>query len=237
MELYRLLQQQGFGSRKECRQLIEYGWVTLDGEVVEDWRLPVEPATLGRLAVDGQEWPLLPERLYVMLHKPAGYETSHKPIHHPSVYTLLPTQLRNRDISAVGRLDADTTGLLLFTTDGPFVHAMTSPKKQVPKYYRVTTRHPVDEALLDRLREGVLLHDENETLAADDVRQLDSHVLMMAITQGKYHQVKRMVAAAGNRVEQLHREALGKVTLGDLALGQWRLLTTEELVALGYAVG
>ncbi|MEQ6289850.1 pseudouridine synthase [Vogesella sp. GCM10023246] len=235
MELYRLLQQQGFGSRKECRQLIDYGLVAVDGVDADDWRQQVDAANVRSLTVDGQDWPLLTLPLYLLLHKPAGYETSHKPVHHPSVYRLLPPQMSNLDLSAVGRLDVDTTGLLLFSSDGQFVHAMTSPKKQVPKLYRVTTKHPVTEALLQRLREGVLLHDENETLRADSVAQVGDCVLDMSITQGKYHQVKRMVAAAGNRVAQLHRLALGEVTLGDLPAGQWRHLSAAELAALGVA--
>ncbi|MFC3531538.1 pseudouridine synthase [Vogesella facilis] len=235
MELYRLLQQQGFGSRKECRQLIDYGLVAIDGVDASDWRQTVDAANIRTLTVDGQHWPLLRLPLYLLLHKPAGYETSHKPLHHPSVYRLLPPQLGNLDISAVGRLDVDTTGLLLFSTDGQFVHALTSPKKLVPKLYRVTTKHPLSAELLQRLRDGVLLHDENETLAADSVEQVADCVLDMAITQGKYHQVKRMVAAAGNRVAQLHRLALGAVALGELPPGQWRHLTAAELAALGFA--
>lgn len=234
MEFYRLLQQQGFGSRKECRKLIEYGLVDLNGETEFDWRREIAPHEVHSLSVDGEPWALVSDPCYLMLHKPANYETSHKPIHHPSVYTLLPWQLRNIGVSAVGRLDVDTTGLLLFTTDGQFVHALTSPKKDVPKLYRVTTKHPVTPGLLASLREGVLLHDEQETLAADSAEQVADCVLDMAITQGKYHQVKRMVAAAGNRVEQLHRLAMGSVTLGELAAGEWRLLTTEELAALGF---
>ncbi|WP_174872959.1 pseudouridine synthase [Vogesella oryzae] len=237
MELYRLLQQQGFGSRKECRQLIDYGLVAIDGVDANDWRQPVDAANIRTLTVDGQDWPLLHLPLYLLLHKPAGYETSHKPLHHPSVYRLLPPQMANLDISAVGRLDVDTTGLLLFSSDGQFVHAMTSPKKQVPKLYRVTAKHPLTAELLQRLRDGVLLHDENETLHADSVEQVSEYVLDLSITQGKYHQVKRMVAAAGNRVEQLHRLALGEVRLGELAAGQWRHLTTDELAALGVVTG
>jgi 16S rRNA pseudouridine516 synthase len=235
MELYRLLQQQGFGSRKECRKLIEYGLVELNGDTEYDWRRDIAPADIHALQVDGEPWTLLPEPFYLLLHKPSGYETSHKPIHNPSVYRLLPQQMVNLGVSAVGRLDVDTTGLLLFSTDGQFVHALTSPKKDVPKLYRVTTKHPVSAELLQRLREGVLLHDEQETLAADSAEQVGENLLDMAITQGKYHQVKRMVAAAGNRVEQLHRLALGSLALGDLPEGEWRLLSAAELAALGFA--
>lgn len=233
MELYRYLQQQGFGGRKACRELIEAGLVSIDGDIVTRWREAFDPEQ-SRLEVDGEPWQPLPDPLYLLLHKPADYETSHQPQHHASVYSLLPWQLNNLGVSAVGRLDVDTTGLLLFSTDGQFVHSLTSPRKLIPKTYRVTTRHPVSADLLAALREGVLLHDETETLAATMVAQVDEYVLDMAITQGKYHQVKRMVAAAGNRVEQLHRLAMGELTLGELPQGEWRLLTSEELALLGF---
>ncbi|HJU49407.1 MAG TPA: pseudouridine synthase, partial [Pseudogulbenkiania sp.] len=145
MELYRLMQQQGFGSRKECRKLIEHGLVELDGAVVDDYRLEVDPAAIDELVIDGEPWEILALPLYLLLHKPAGYETSHKPMHNPSVFTLLPWQFSQLGIAAVGRLDVDTTGLLLLTTDGQFVHALTSPKKHVPKCYEVTLKHPVSE--------------------------------------------------------------------------------------------
>lgn len=234
MELYRLLQQQGFGSRKDCRKLIEHGLVELDGEVVDDWRLEVDPEQLGELVVDGEPWTLLPDPIYLMLHKPAGYETSHKPLHNPSVYTLLPWQLMNLDVSAVGRLDVDTTGLLLFTSDGQFVHALTSPRRHVPKLYEVLLKHPAGDELVKKLLAGVFLKDDNERVAADAVELVDEHTLRMTITQGKYHQVKRMIAAAGNRVNELHRLGMGALTLGELDEGQWRYLTREELAGFGF---
>lgn len=234
MELYRFLQQQGFGGRKACRELVDYGLVELDGVPASDWRMAVEPAAIRTLCVDGEPWPVLALPCYLMLHKPAGYETSHQPQHHLSVYRLLPWQFANLGISAVGRLDVDTTGLLLFSTDGQFVHSLSSPRKVIPKCYQVTTRHAVTPQLLQQLRDGVLLHDESAPLAATQVEQLDAHRFNMSITQGKYHQVKRMVAAAGNRVEQLHRIAMGELALGNLAEGQWRLLDAAELALLGY---
>lgn len=234
MELYRLLQQQGFGSRKDCRKLIEHGLVELDGDIVDDWRLEVAPEQLGELVVDGEPWTLLPDPIYLMLHKPAGYETSHKPLHNPSVYTLLPWQLMNLDVSAVGRLDVDTTGLLLFTSDGQFVHALTSPRRHVPKLYEVLLKHPAGDELVKKLLAGVFLKDDNERVAADAVELVDAHTLRMTITQGKYHQVKRMIAAAGNRVNELHRLGMGALSLGELDEGQWRYLTREELAGFGF---
>ncbi|QBJ78084.1 pseudouridine synthase [Aquitalea sp. USM4] len=234
MELYRLLQQQGFGSRKECRKLVEYGLVEINGEVAEDYRQEYLPADIEELVVDGEPWPLQDGAIYLLLHKPDGYETSHKPMHHPSVYTLLPWQFGNLGISAVGRLDVDTTGLLLLTNDGQFVHALSSPKRHVPKCYEVTLKHPVLDDLVRHLLAGVFLKDDNEKIAADQVEVVDEITIRMTITQGKYHQVKRMVAAAGNRVMDLHRLSVGSVVLGDLDEGQWRYLEADELASFGF---
>ncbi|GGY12708.1 pseudouridine synthase [Paludibacterium paludis] len=228
------MQQQGFGSRKECRQLIEAGLVLVDGEEPADYRQAVEPASVGELVVDGEIWEPVALPLYLMMHKPAGYETSHKPMHHPSVFSLLPWQFSMMDISAVGRLDVDTTGLLLFTTDGRFVHALTSPRRHVPKCYEILLKHPVDEAFAAHLKKGVFLRDDNERVAADAVELVDEITVRMTISQGKYHQVKRMVAAAGNRVSELHRLAFGELELGSLEEGQWRHLSGAERGAFGF---
>lgn len=234
MELYRLLQQQGFGGRKECKQLIEYGLVELNGEIVVNYRQQVELADIRQLVVDDKPWDVVSGPLYLLFHKPPNYETSHKPQHNPGIYRLLPYQFGNLGITAVGRLDVDTTGLILLTNDGQFVHALSSPKKQVPKCYQVTLKHAASEEFIAKLQSGVYLNDEGEEFAADSIEQLDSHVILLTITQGKYHQVKRMVAAASNRVEQLHRISLGSVELGELPQGEWRHLSVEELVSLGW---
>ncbi|HEX9195133.1 MAG TPA: 16S rRNA pseudouridine(516) synthase, partial [Azonexus sp.] len=167
---------------------------------------------------------------------PAGYECSRKPQHHPSVLSLLPVQLRERDVQPIGRLDEDTTGLLLITDDGQLNHALSSAKRKVPKVYLATTRHPVDQAQIDRLLAGVQLNDEPEPIAAVTCESVGDNRLRLALTGGKYHQVKRMIAAAGNRVDALHREAVGELSLpGDLKPGEWRWLTAVDLKKLGYS--
>jgi 16S rRNA pseudouridine516 synthase len=182
--------------------------------------------------VRGELWPFKPHAL-VMLNKPAGYECSQKPKHHPSVYSLLPAPLRRREVQAIGRLDEDTTGLLLFTDDGTLIHRLTSPRHHLPKVYEVTCKHAVDAAQVEQLRTGVLLHDENETIRAEACDQTGEQQLRLTLTEGKYHQVRRMVAAAGNRVEALHRSAFGSVVLGaDLAPAAWRWLSADEEAAL-----
>ena len=165
-----------------------------------------------------------------MMNKPAGYECSQKPIHHPSIMQLLPPPLRCRGVQPVGRLDADTTGLLIFTDDGALLHRLTHPKRHVPKRYRVTCKHAPSDKMLEDLVVGVKLKDEKETLAADDIVRVDEYTIDMTITSGKYHQVKRMVAAAGNRVEALQRIAFGALRLPeDLACGKWRWLSGPDV--------
>lgn len=220
MNLTKLLQSQGFGTRRECRGLVLSGRVDIAGARVTDADADVNPAGL-RFAVDGQDWRYR-EKAYVMLHKPAGYECSQRPRHHPSVLSLLPQPLRNRGLQTVGRLDEDTTGLLLLTDDGQFLHVYTSPRKHIAKRYRVTLKHALSEAQLEALRAGVVLHDDPEPVAAHSAAARDAHTLELVLTGGKYHQVKRMVAAAGNRVEALHRESMGAYSLpANLAPGEW----------------
>jgi 16S rRNA pseudouridine516 synthase len=220
MNFTKLLQSQGFGTRRECRSLILSGLVTIAGQEVTDTEADVKPDGLV-FSVGGQDWHYR-EKVYVMLHKPGGYECSQKPKHHPSVLSLLPLQLRNRGLQTVGRLDEDTTGLLLLTDDGQFLHVYTSPKKNIAKVYRATVKHPLDEAQLAALHAGVVLHDEPEPVKAQSAIARDAHTLELTLTGGKYHQVKRMVAATGNRVEALHRERMGDFVLpADLKPGEW----------------
>jgi 16S rRNA pseudouridine516 synthase len=227
MNLTKLLQSQGFGTRRECRGLISSGRVQIAGEVLDAPDAEVDPHGLV-FSVDGEEWQYR-EKAYVMLHKPAGYECSQKPKHHPSVLSLLPMQLRNRGLQTVGRLDEDTTGLLLLTDDGQFLHVYTSPKKNIAKVYLATVKHPLSEGQLSALRAGVVLNDDPEPVAAQSAVARDAHTLELTLTGGKYHQVKRMIAAAGNRVEALHRERMGAYTLPpDLAPGEWCYVETDN---------
>ena len=231
MQLDRLLQSQGFGSRKECRQLVRNGWLTINGETVEDPFREVEAAGF-TYEVDGEPWEYR-EKAYLMLNKPVGYECSREPMHNKSIFALLPDHLVGRGVQPVGRLDSDTTGLLLLSDDGQFIHALTSPKRKVPKTYRVTLKHAADGAFVQKLRDSVWLNDESEATAAAGAELVEPTTLLLTITEGKYHQVKRMVAAAGNRVEALCRVALGGLALpADLAEGEWRWLNEAELEQL-----
>lgn len=223
MNLAQALFSQGLGTRRECTGLVLAGHVTLGGAVCTDPHREVEPDGLV-LGVRGESWPYHAKAL-VLLNKPAGYECSQKPKHHPSVLSLLPGPLRTRGVQPVGRLDEDTTGLLLLTDDGALIHRLTSPKKHVPKVYEIETLDPVTESQIDEMIRGVVLHDSPLPVRAAACEQIGEHALRMTLLEGKYHQVKRMVAAAGNTVETLHRSAYGVLVLPpDLAPGQWRWL-------------
>jgi 16S rRNA pseudouridine516 synthase len=230
MRLSAILFSQGFGTRRECVGRVLDGQASIAGRVCDD---PDEDFGTDGLvfSVEGREWPFR-EKALVALHKPAHYECSMKPRHHPSVMSLLPAPLRTRGLQPVGRLDEDTTGLLLLTDDGTLIHRLTSPKKHMPKVYEATTRHPVDERQLTALRTGVVLDDDPAPVAALEALATGEHGLRMTLTEGRYHQVKRMVAAVGNRVDALHRSAIGAYRLPpELAPGQWCWLDPAALYA------
>jgi 16S rRNA pseudouridine516 synthase len=187
-------------------------------------------------SVQGVLWPYH-AKAYVLLHKPAGYECSHKPSAWPSLYTLLPAPLRQRPqksavqgVQAVGRLDQDTTGMLVLTDDGPLIHRMSSPRHHVPKVYEVTTAEPITDKQVHRLLEGVVLDDSPKPVKAADCMAVSQNHMRLTLTEGKYHQVKRMLIAVGNVVVGLHRSQIGAMPLPqDLAPGQWRWMTPDEL--------
>ncbi|TFV94917.1 pseudouridine synthase [Oxalobacteraceae bacterium OM1] len=230
--LDRILQSQGFGSRKWCRELIADGQVFVNGTGATDFRATVDTEGLV-LRVFDEDWPYR-EHVYIALNKPSNYECSRKPSHHPGVLSLLPEQFSWRDVQPVGRLDHDTTGLLLLSDDGTFIHAQSSPKRHVPKLYLATTAEPVNAPLVERLLSGVQLHDEPAPLAARTCRQVGPNELEIVLEQGKYHQVKRMLAAAGNHCAALQRTAIGGLTLDALGLeeGDWCYLESAELALL-----
>jgi 16S rRNA pseudouridine516 synthase len=232
LTLDRILQSQGFGARKWCRKLIENGDVTIAEKVVDDYRDGLETDGLVFTVYD-EEWQYR-EHVYIALNKPADYECSRKPSHHPGVLSLLPEQFSHRDVQPVGRLDHDTTGLLLMSDDGAFIHAQSSPKSHIPKVYVATTQEAVTDELVATLLGGVKLHDEPAPLAALVCNKLGEHQLEIVLEQGKYHQVKRMLAAAGNHCAALKRTQVGQLTLAALELdeGEWCYLSEAQLALL-----
>jgi 16S rRNA pseudouridine516 synthase len=230
--LSQILFNQGFGTRRDCDGLVLSGLVQVQGEVVTDPDA-VWPEDRLALVVDGLPW-VTHVKALVMLHKPAGYECSLKPGAWPGVHNLLPVPLRRRGLQPVGRLDQDTTGLLLLTDDGPLLHKLTSPKHHVPKVYEVGCKHPVTPGMCEKLLRGVVLDDDPAPVAAHQAEVVGGEGtchLRLTLLQGKYHQVKRMVAAAGNRVETLHRSRIGRLSIpDDLAPGQWRWVDDPAVV-------
>ncbi len=244
MQLQDILYSQGFGTRRVCAGLIQQGFVAVCPNGATHFSLVLDaaaniPEADLRFQVQGVLWRYC-AKAYLVLNKPAGTECSQKPSTYPSIYTLLPAPLRQRPsksavagVQAVGRLDQDTTGMLLLSDDGQFLHRMTSPKKHVPKVYQVTTKHAIDADQIRLLIEGVVLDDDPAPVRAAACVQTGERSIDMTLTEGKYHQVKRMVAAAGNRVEALHRSQIGHMRLpSDLQPGQWRWLEDEELALL-----
>jgi len=238
MKLSHILFSQGFGTRRLCSGLIQHGEVSVNGEVVEDPDEEFEPEGL-TFEVSGKSWPYY-EKALILLNKPAGYECSQKPKHHPSVMSLLPPPLRERNVQPIGRLDEDTTGLLLLTDDGALIHKLTSPKHHVPKVYEARCKHPVTPEQVQKLLDGVVLRDPEtakfqrppETVVAHAAEAFDETGLRLTLMEGKYHQVKRMVAAMGNRCESLHRPQFGRLVLPeDLKPGQWTWVASPSLVS------
>jgi len=230
--LDRILQSQGFGTRKRCRELINNGDVSIAGITITDSLIGIETEKL-EFEVD-DECHRFRNRIYIAINKPANYECSRRPSHHPSLLTMLPEQFIRRDVQPVGRLDVDTTGLMLLSDDGAFIHAQSSPKRHVPKVYVASVAEPVTANLVEVLLGGVKLHDEPEKLAAIRCNKIDRHQIEIVVEQGKYHQVKRMLAAAGNHCTALRRSQIGLLTLDELSLapGEWCHLNDAQLELL-----
>ncbi|AZN69416.1 pseudouridine synthase [Acinetobacter haemolyticus] len=226
MLLEKILQSQGFGSRKYCQQLIKKGSVRIDNQICDNPKQNFSTEDLS-FEVFGEKHQYR-EHIYIVLHKPQGYECSHQATHHRSVFSLLPEILVHRGVQCVGRLDQDTTGLLLLTDDGQYLQALTHPKKHVPKVYCVSTADPVTTEQKQQLELGVELRNEKGIYAATDIKLISERQLAMTIHQGVYHQVKRMIAAVGNKVERLHRQQIGLLELPNLEEGHWDYLTPQQ---------
>ena len=234
--LDRLLANLGYGGRREVQQMVRAGAVTLDGAPVAapDMRLPVGEDLSTRLRVGGAPLDPLPG-MALILHKPLGVTCSHKEAGE-LVYDLLPARWRARDpaLSTVGRLDKETSGLLLLTDDGALLHKVISPKRHVPKRYLATLARPLRGDEERRFGSGeLMLEDEDKPLAPAVLEPLSPNTASLTVTEGRYHQVRRMFAAVGNHVEALHRDRIGALELPtDLAAGEYRLLGREQIAAL-----
>ncbi|MCC5450551.1 16S rRNA pseudouridine(516) synthase RsuA [Rheinheimera sp. UJ51] len=216
-------------TRSQAGKNIRQGLVTVNGEVVKQAARQVLAAD--SVTLDDQPLQLIGLR-YFMLHKPAGYICANDDPEHPTVFTLLDEPLVER-LHSVGRLDLDTTGLLLLTDDGQWSHRLTAPKHHVPKTYRVWTADPIPTEAIAQFAEGIMLRNEKDATKPAELVIVAECEALLTIHEGRYHQVKRMFAALGNKVEQLHREQIGGLALpDDLAEGEYRLLTEMELQLL-----
>ncbi|WP_292052179.1 MULTISPECIES: pseudouridine synthase [unclassified Brevundimonas] len=232
----KLLSSMGYGSRNEMARMAKAGGIMLDGEDLTDVtkRIPVTPDLPSRMEIDGE--PLDPvQGLVILLNKPLGMTCSHKE-DGALVYDVLPERWLRRDpaISTIGRLDKQTSGLLLLTDDGDLLHRVISPKRHVKKTYRATLARPLNGTEGALFASGELvLEGEDKPLAPAELAVVSETEALLSVTEGRYHQVRRMFAATGNHVEELHRERLGGLTLpDDLAPGQWKLLSAQEIAAI-----
>lgn len=238
MRLQRFLARAGVASRRGSEDLITAGRVAVNGITVTELGTKIEPSR-DRVTVDGIEVSLAGAPVYIALNKPPGVVTTMRDPHgRPSVASLVPTE-RYPGLFPVGRLDQDTTGLLLFTTDGELAHRLLHPRWKVPKTYRAQVEGVPREEALSRLRDGVLLEDgptapaEVRVLAAGPVGAR----VEITVREGRKRQVRRMFSAVGHPVIALERVRFGPVVLEGLDPGRWRLLTDDEVKALKQSVG
>jgi 16S rRNA pseudouridine516 synthase len=233
MRIDRLLANMGYGSRRDIQQMAYGGRLTLDGEPIGDVgaRIAVVRDLPARLCVDGQSLDP-PPGLIVALHKPLGVTCSRKDAGQV-VYDLLPERWRRRDppISTVGRLDKETSGLLLMTDDGALLHRIIAPKSHVAKRYRVDLARPLkgnETAIFGA--GGLLLESDDKPLLPAAFEPVSERSGFLTLHEGRYHQVRRMFAAIGNHVEALHRDRIGSLSLAnDFAAGSWRLLDEADI--------
>ncbi|MES2694241.1 MAG: pseudouridine synthase [Verrucomicrobiota bacterium] len=218
--LDQLLASLGYCSRSEARDWIDDDRVTVRGQLATD---SSQKARAADVQVDGA--PLdHPDGLLLLLHKPLGLVCSHEEREGPNIYSLLPERWRRRNpvVTSIGRLDKETSGLLLLTDQSQLVHRLTSPKHKVPKVYRATVDHNLSPDLIPLFASGtLLLVGEKDPCAPATLTLVGPREATITLTEGRYHQVRRMFSSQGATVLTLHRECFGDLTLGDLAPGQW----------------
>ena len=227
--LDKFLCDSGVGTRSQVKLILKAGRVTVDGKPERDNSRKIDPEKQV-ICLDGERlggW----KRLVVMLNKPAGFVTATEDPTDRTVMELLPAELKNKDLKPVGRLDKATEGLLLFTNDGDLLHRLISPKNEIPKIYYARHEGQAGEADVAAFADGLALRDGTVCLPAK-LMPLGPGESLITVCEGKYHQVRRMMAARGMTVEYLERREEGSLTLGDLPRGQTRLLTEAEVAAL-----
>ena len=219
----------GAGTRSQVKEILKRGRVCVDGNPVKDGSMKIEPAQQS-VTLDGE--PLQQTgQLVVMLNKPAGFVTATEDAYERTVMELLSPELRNKDLKPVGRLDKQTEGLLLFTNDGALLHSLISPKKEIPKVYYARHENMATQEDVAAFARGLTLGDGTVCLPAK-LEPLGDGESFVTVCEGKYHQVRRMMASRGMRVTYLERRQEGKLVLGDLPRGSVRILTEEDIQKL-----
>ncbi len=213
LTLEKILQQQGFGTRKECKHLIYHKKVLVNNILCDNPYSEFEVENLP-IKINDIEW-ICQQNFLLLMHKPINYECSQKPTHYPSVFALLPENLRRKNIQTIGRLDANTSGLLLLTDNGQLNHFLTSPKHKIPRIYHATCDRKITEESIKLLEKGILLRNEKSISKVKSATILDNskNILEIILTEGKYHEVRRLVAAIGNHINELKRIAFGNFSL------------------------
>ena len=219
----------GVGTRSQVKMILKAGRVTVDGVPEKDNGRKIDPAAQS-VCLDGERLGMV-GRVVVMLNKPAGFVTATEDAVERTVMELLPETMRHWDLKPVGRLDKATEGLLLFTNDGDLLHRLISPKKEVPKVYYARHEGTASQADADAFASGLTLKDGTLCLPAR-LEPLGAGESMVTVCEGKYHQVRRMLASRGMPVAYLERRQEGSLTLGNLPRGQVRMLTQEEIDCL-----
>ena len=224
--LDKFLCDSGVGTRSQVKLILKAGRVTVDGTVIRDNSLKIDPEKQ-KICLDGEALGGK-QRIVAMLNKPAGFVTATEDATERTVMELLPEELRKQDVKPVGRLDKATEGLLLFTNDGDLLHRLISPKKEVPKVYYAQHEGTATDEDVAAFAAGLPLRDGTVCLPAK-LEPLGAGESLVTVCEGKYHQVRRMMASRGMHVLYLERRQEGKLTLGDLPRGATRLLTEEEI--------
>ena len=224
IRLDKLLAKNGYGSRKEVKKLIRNSLVSINGNIVKNDDIKISEDDI--ILVDGVQC-FYQENYYIMLNKPAGYVSANEDNLHPTIMDLI--DIYNSDMFCVGRLDIDTTGLCLITTDGKLAHNLLSNKKHVEKEYLVTIAHSLNQEDIDKLSSGIVI-DGDELCLPAKVNIINDNLITLTICEGKFHQVKRMLKAVNNEVIKLKRIRMKDLILDEnLAEGEYRLLTDEEI--------
>lgn len=212
-------------TRTEAKKLLKTGNVKVNGDAIKNGATQVHENN--DITINGRSLVARQSR-YIMLHKPVDVICSNIDEMYPSLFHLIDVD-KAFDLHVAGRLDADTTGLVLITDDGRWSHNIISPKKDCEKVYRVFLRDPIKSNVVEKFEQGIQLQGEKSLTKPAKLMVITEKEVLLTITEGKYHQVKRMFAAVSNRVVGLHREKIGQLALADLPLGQWRYLTEEEV--------